>query len=128
MQTISISQISLPFACKRDPYRLLDFQQEQSTSMSTSRPQAIPTIQVDNDRVLVTEWRFPPGGETGWHRHSYDYVVVPQISGKLLLESNEGNHYAELNSGISYFRPAGVEHNVVNANEFEYVFVEIEIK
>ena len=23
--------------------------------------QACPTLQIDNDRVRVTEWRFPPG-------------------------------------------------------------------
>ena len=34
-----------------------------------TRPTAIPTVQIDNDRVTVTEWRFPPGAETGWHRH-----------------------------------------------------------
>jgi hypothetical protein len=29
---------------------------------------------------------------------------------------------------VSYFRNVGVEHNVVNANDFEFVFVEVEIK
>ena len=24
-------------------------------------PQAVPTVQVDNERVRVTEWRFAPG-------------------------------------------------------------------
>ena len=32
------------------------------------RPLAKPTVQVENDRVIVTEWRFPPGGHTGWHQ------------------------------------------------------------
>ena len=35
------------------------------------------TIFEDNDRVRVTEWRFGPGEETGWHRHELDYTVVP---------------------------------------------------
>lgn len=93
----------------------------------SARPQAIPTVQVKNDRVIVTEWRFPPGGETGWHRHGYDYVVVPQTTGKLLLETNDGEIEAELTTGQSYYRDEGVEHNVVNANDFEFVFVETEI-
>lgn len=54
------------------------------------RPGAIPTVQIDNERVKVTEWRFPPGGETGWHRHSMDYVVVPMTTGPLLLETPKG--------------------------------------
>jgi len=95
--------------------------------MSESRPQASPTVQVDNTRVRVTEWRFPPGGETGWHRHALDYVVVPQSTGPLLLETTSGEQSADLVSGRSYYRDAGVEHNVVNPNDFEFVFVEVEI-
>ena len=52
-----------------------------------SRIPAKATVQVDNDRVVVTEWRFAPGAETTWHRHGYDYVVVPLGTGKLLLSS-----------------------------------------
>lgn len=96
--------------------------------MSEKRPSAIPTVQVENDRVVVTEWRFPPGAETGWHRHAMDYVVVPQTTGKLLLETAEGEISAELNAGVAYSREEGVEHNVVNANDYEFVFVEVEIK
>ena len=96
--------------------------------MTTNRPKAVPTRQIENDRVIVTEWRFGPGAETGWHRHEYDYVVVPGLNGKLLLETTEGGNVAELKEGQSYFRPKGVEHNVVNANDFEFYFVEIELR
>jgi quercetin dioxygenase-like cupin family protein len=100
----------------------------QVTAMTDSRPQAIPTVQVENDRVVVTEWRFPPGAETGWHRHAMDYVVVPQTTGQLLLETADGDITADLTAGQSYSRSEGVEHNVVNANDYEFVFVEVEIK
>ena len=96
--------------------------------MSETRDKAVPTVQVDNDRVVVTEWRFAPNAETGWHTHGYDYVVVPQTTGTLLLESRDGEAVAQLTSGHSYFRNAGVEHNVVNNNAYEFVFVEVEIK
>jgi quercetin dioxygenase-like cupin family protein len=92
-----------------------------------TRPKASSRQMISNDRVRVTEWRFVPGAETGWHRHEHDYVVVPMTSGRLLLEEKEGNRYAELRSGEPYFRSIGVEHNVVNANEGEFVFVEIEL-
>ncbi len=94
----------------------------------SARPKATPTIQIDNDRVIVTEWRFAPGAETGWHRHEYDYIVVPLTTGKLLLETKDGVDSAELEAGCSYFRKVGVEHNVVNANEYEFAFVETESK
>lgn len=95
----------------------------------TDRPEARPTVQVDNERVRVTEWRFPPGGATGWHRHEWDYVVVPITDGTLRLEGPGGAvNEAELKKGVSYFREAGVEHDVINANDYEFVFVEIELK
>ena len=96
--------------------------------MTRQRAPAVATVQADNERVIVTEWRFAPGAETGWHKHAYDYVVVPQTTGQLLLEKKDGENTAQLSSGVSYFRNAGVEHNVINANDYEFVFVEVEIK
>lgn len=92
------------------------------------RPAAIPTVQIDNEQVKVTEWRFPPGGETGWHRHAMYYVVVPQTTGALLLETPAGPVTSQLTAGVSYARPVGVEHNVINPGSTEFVFVEIELK
>ena len=76
----------------------------------------------------MTEWRFPPGGETGWHRHSMEYVVVPMTTGSLLLETPQGNLKSPLIAGASYTKLMGVEHNVVNDNSHEFVFIEIELK
>ena len=92
------------------------------------RPSAKPTVQIENDRFIVTEWRFAPGAETGWHRHAYDYVVIPMTSGNLLIESSDGSKESELVTGVSYSRLLGVEHNVINDNETEFVFVEVELK
>jgi hypothetical protein len=35
---------------------------------------------------------------------------------------------SELTRGVSYFREKGVNHNVINNNDFLYSFIEIEIK
>ena len=92
-------------------------------------PRAVPTVQIDNERVRVTEWRFAPGAETGFHVHEMDYVVVPSADGRLKLVSPEGEEtYADLKQGVSYFRKAGVHHNVINASEGEFAFIEIELK
>jgi quercetin dioxygenase-like cupin family protein len=93
-----------------------------------ARTQAVATTQVSNDRAIVTEWRFAPGAETGWHVHGHDYVVVPQTNGRLLLETKAGNRESELRAGQSYAGLKGVEHNVVNDSEHEVVFVEVEIR
>ena len=89
---------------------------------------AKPTVFIDNDRVVVTEWRFAPGAATGWHRHGHDYVVVPLMDGKLRLVTKEGESLAEMKGGVPYFRSEGVEHDVINANDSEYAFIEIELK
>lgn len=86
-------------------------------------------LQVDNERLRVTEWRFGPGAATGYHRHAYDYVVVPVLDGELELVGPDGEtSRAELRQGKSYFRKAGVEHNVINAGTGVMAFVEIELK
>jgi quercetin dioxygenase-like cupin family protein len=90
---------------------------------------AVPTVQIDNARVRVTEWRFAPGAATGHHRHEFDYVVVPQTTGRLRIIGPDGSESdADLQTGVAYSRDAGVEHDVINANDFEFVFVEVEIK
>ena len=86
------------------------------------------TLQVETDRVIVTEWRFAPGAETGFHVHAHDYIVVPITSGSLRLEEPGGTREVELKAGGSYARSAGVAHNVVNINAFDFSFVEIELK
>jgi beta-alanine degradation protein BauB len=93
-----------------------------------TRPQATSTVQVDNERVRVTEWRFGPGEATGWHRHELDYVIVPIVGGTIRLESASGSDEAELVPGRSYFREAVIEHDVVNAGESDVAFVEVELK
>ena len=90
---------------------------------------ANPTLQTDNELTRVTEWRFAPGAATGWHRHEYDYVIVPITTGTLkLIGPHDTETYAQLEAGVSYFRNAGVEHDVINANDYEFSFVEVEFK
>lgn len=90
--------------------------------------EAKATVFIDNDRVIVTEYRFAPGDATGWHRHAHDYVIVPLMDGKLKIVAAGGETIAEMKAGAPYFRNAGVEHDVVNANDGEYAFIEIELK
>jgi hypothetical protein len=54
-------------------------------------------------------------------------VVVPITSGELLIWDGEREVRSPLATGVSYAREAGVEHDVINPNEFEFVFVEVEL-
>ena len=90
---------------------------------------AKPTTFIDNDRVIVTEWRFAPGAATGWHKHGHDYVVVPMLDGELEIVGPDGARTrSPLKKGVPYYRQAGVEHDVINANAYEFAFIEIEIR
>ena len=89
---------------------------------------AKPTVFIDNERTRVTQWRFEPGAATGWHKHEFDYSVIPITTGKLKLVSDEGEQVAELTQGVPYFKQAGVEHDVININDYEFVFIETEFK
>ena len=48
------------------------------------RKKAKANIQIDNERVRVTEYFFNKNEETGFHVHQWDYVVIPQTDGLLL--------------------------------------------
>ncbi|QEA40140.1 cupin domain-containing protein [Pistricoccus aurantiacus] len=92
------------------------------------RAQATSHLQIENSQVLVTRWDFPPGSETGWHRHGHDYVIVPITDGKMRLETLEGNRDVILEAGVCYSRVEGTEHNVINDSDSFFSFVEVEIK
>ena len=93
-----------------------------------AQDRARQTVFIDNERVRVSEWRFGPGAAVGHHRHEFDYVVVPIMTGNLLVRDSEGERTNELTIGKPYYRDAGVEHDVINANEDEFAFIEVEIK
>lgn len=97
--------------------------------MCNSEGTAHPTVLIDNDRVRVTEWRFKNRGDnTGWHRHDYDYIIVPMFTGTLDIDVGGGEIVkADLTKGVPYFREIGVEHDVINGNDFEFAFVEVEL-
>jgi beta-alanine degradation protein BauB len=96
--------------------------------VTNQRPKATSKRLEETERVIVTEWHFAPGAETGWHRHAHDYVVVCLTAGKLLAETVDGNIETPLQFGQSYARPVGVEHNIVNSGDTAFTFVEVELK
>ncbi len=96
--------------------------------MSESRPRSTQTVQIDNEAVRVSESHFPPGASTGWHRHEHDYVVVPLTTAPLRVVTAAGESINQIVTGQAYFRAAGVEHEVINDNDFDVRFIETEVK
>lgn len=89
---------------------------------------AVPTVLIDNPRTRVTRWSFAGRGDnTGWHRHDYDYLVVPVQDGVLEIRDAEGAiSLSELKVGVPYFRKRGVEHDVLSGNDESFAFIELE--
>ena len=88
------------------------------------RKKAKANIQIENERVRVTEYTFNKNEETGFHVHQWDYVVIPQTDGLLLIIDDNGvETIATLVKGLAYYREAGVSHNVINNGKEKLVFI-----
>ncbi len=97
--------------------------------MCTAKGTATATVQIENERLKVTEWRFAErGANTGWHTHAHDYVVVPLFDGTLEIDTGgPAIMFAKMQNGVPYYRPLGASHDVINGNDFECAFIEIEL-
>jgi quercetin dioxygenase-like cupin family protein len=89
---------------------------------------AIPTVQQDDKTVRITRWDFTPGAATGWHSHGWPYFVVMLTDAVIKIEAGDKVTEVKWKAGDSYQRPAGIEHDVLNASDHPLAFVEIEIK
>lgn len=96
--------------------------------MSDENTGSTGEIQLDNGVFRVTKWTIEPGGVIPMHTHDYEYVVVPMVTGTMHVRNSDGTEIvAELETGVSYTREAGVEHEVSNPNgSADVVFVEVE--
>jgi quercetin dioxygenase-like cupin family protein len=89
---------------------------------------AVATILQDDAAVRITRWDFPPGAVTGWHRHSFGYTVAMLTDAEMKIHTGAAVAEARFKAGDSYARPAGIEHDVMNAGDRPMAFVEIEFK
>ena len=87
------------------------------------------TILFEDKKTRITLWRLAPGSETGWHRHTCDYVTLQQSSGKLKLETrNGGTKVINYQDGCAGSYSAPIEHNATNVGDVEIRVTEIEYK
>ena len=54
-------------------------------------------------------------------------TTITWLCGILRIVAGAGESTAELKPGATYFRKAGVQHNVINAGEEFLAFVEVEL-
>jgi quercetin dioxygenase-like cupin family protein len=87
-------------------------------------------VNLDDERVRVTTWTFEAAGEaTGFHRHEFDYLVVPVTGGPFRVTDGEGSErLLDQVAGSPYLGTAGTAHDVVSTGDERAVFVEVELK
>ena len=86
-------------------------------------------VLLEDEKTRITFWRFPPGAQTGWHRHIHDYVTLQQPGGQLKLEDRNGNiKHIQYEEGHAAAYSAPVEHNATNISDVEVRVTEIEYK
>jgi beta-alanine degradation protein BauB len=87
------------------------------------------TVNVDDERARVTTWTFQNGDDTGYHRHEYDYIIVPITGGTFDVTESDGSiRDMHQEAADAYLGRAGTEHNVTNRSGRTASFVEIELK
>jgi hypothetical protein len=91
-------------------------------------PRAVPTVQLDNEMVTRHRVALRARREHGPSSPRVSVRGGTDDDGRLALTSAAGAASGDLVTGQAYFRPAGAEHDVKNANPYEFVFVEIELK
>lgn len=96
---------------------------------TTARPACDAIRHLDTEDVRITEFRMAPGTATGWHRHEFDYTIVPVRPGTVTVVTADGAETpAAMDPLAPYQRPAGVEHDVQNRSDGLIVFLEVERK
>jgi quercetin dioxygenase-like cupin family protein len=96
---------------------------------SEAAQQADRQVLYEDDKTRITYWRFDPGAETGWHRHTHDYVTIQQSGGQLRLENRDGSiKIVDYENGRAAKYEAPVEHNATNTSDVEVRVTEIEYK
>lgn len=79
-------------ACGRGLYGFLDPRPHRRRSVvdgvgMSKRSRAEAHVHIDEPHVCVTEYKFAPGAETGWHRHGADYIMSSTLTLMILASS-----------------------------------------
>jgi len=101
----------------------------EDRALTRQVPKADRNVLFEDEKTRITFWSFPPGSETGWHRHTHDYVTLQQSEGKLQLESRDGKiKIINYKNGTAGAYTSPVEHNATNISDVEIRVTEIEYK
>jgi quercetin dioxygenase-like cupin family protein len=86
-------------------------------------------ILFENERIRVWSVCLEPGQRQPWHRHDLPYLIVPITAGKNVMTFEDGRvRETDEASGEPIWREPGTPHELLNASDWQYRNVLIEIK
>tara|TARA_B110000263_G_scaffold51329_1_gene42969 strand:- start:1377 stop:1709 length:333 start_codon:yes stop_codon:yes gene_type:complete len=88
-------------------------------------------VLLENVSTRITYHHIKPGQETGWHRHSKNYVAYHLKSGELIHQDSNGSGgkiKSELGKANFYDVGKGFDHNAINVGDDDIIALEIEYK
>lgn len=102
-----------------------------STAQSVS-PNVGTRLLFENDRVRVWDLCLQPGGSTGLHRHTTDflYVVIGDGTLQTVYPDGSSDEPRHMTDGEVRFREVGTEavHNAVNRGDTPWRNIVVELK
>lgn len=86
-------------------------------------------ILFENDVVRVWSISLEPGARQPWHRHDLPYLIVPLTDGENLMFFADGRERETHEKvGEVLWREPGIPHELLNASDWRYRNVLIEMK
>ena len=84
---------------------------------------------MDTYQSRVYHFRVPPGEQTGWRHHNYDYVVSFATNCQIRYEHPDTRKLDHtIAAGTTHIHTAGLHQNIINTGKNVIVFIEVEIK
>jgi beta-alanine degradation protein BauB len=83
----------------------------------------------ENEFVRVWSLTLDPGKRQPWHQHLLPYLIVPLTEGENVMTFDDGRvRETHEKPGETIWREPGIPHELLNASDWQYRNVLIEIK
>jgi len=84
---------------------------------------------MDTPQSWVCHFSAPPGAQTGWRHHNYDYVVSFATNCQIRYEHPDNSELDRtITAGTTHMHTAGLHQNIINTCKNVLVFIEADVK
>ena len=84
---------------------------------------------MDTPQSRVCHFSVPPGAQTGWRHHNYDYVVSFATNCQIRYEHPDTSELDRtIAAGTTHIHTAGLQQNIIKTGKNVLVFIEVEVQ